>query len=230
MRTVLIAVLVVATGCASAQDAQIEIKPGELSSPKDVGEPLKLTTERNGKRTRDGFIFVDVTLENAGPDFLTVDAHDLAPVAGMPALRMVAGKELAAWIEDAANRELAARTHRRWAFTALTVAGALVGVGGAIGRSTTAQVVGGAAVLGGVAGSVANDVGAESDAINRANMYPSDHLFAGEVTIAPKARVKRWFLLQLESEQVAKAPLTVGVEVDVTAREAKRDRRYLMAF
>jgi hypothetical protein len=220
MKRYAIALLLLAS-CGSANLAQVEVRPGELAAPATIGEPIQLSTERNDDRTRDGFVFVDVTVENKSNEFVSVITNRGTLREGM---QMVAGKELAAWIEDEANRERSSAKHRRWAFTALSLAGAVVGVGGAIGNSTTAQVIGGVAVIGGVGGALATDATAD------AAMFPDDHLFGAEITLAPHAKVQRWFLLRLPSEQGAKREQSVGVDATLTTGENKRDRSYVMKF
>lgn len=216
MRIALIAFLAL-SACASSK-AQIELHRGKLASNEEVGEPLELSAERNEKRTRNAFIYVEVTLENTGSEFVTIQARELTAAEGMAPMTLVAGKELAAWIENEINLDAASsRGSVGFSIGGFGFGGGGVGMGAGVGVSTGGRAA-------------PADASAAREAMLRGGGYPNDHLFAGDITVAPNATIKRWFLLQLPSPKVAKKDQSVILDMAVSARSGDRTRRYVLEF
>lgn len=217
MRIALFAFLLLVS-CASST-AQIELHRGKLASNEEVGEPLELKAERNAKRTRHAFVYVEVTLENTGSEFVTLQAREVLPAEGNAPVSLVAGKELAAWIENEINLDASSsRSSVGFTIGGFGFGGGGVGMGAGVGVSTGGNRTAPA------------DASAAREAMLRGGGYPNDHLFAGDITVAPNATIKRWFLLQLPSDKVAKKDQTVVLDVAVLARSGDRNRRYVLEF
>jgi hypothetical protein len=219
MKYLLLSILLLPAFSGGASIRKAKVAKGDgLSS-------VVVSGEINADLSSEYFGYFDITLENKSDRWLTLSKIKVSfPDSQSANIRFVTGNDFVQWRDVMAKSIALDEANKK---TAMAVVGAL-GYGLAtLSGNRGLQTVGAAAAAGAAGAYAAQGFGNWQDSLERAKMFPENHLMGDTVRLLPGLYADRWLLLN--SRNHAKMGYVTQVFIEIETTEGEKGR-YTLEF
>lgn len=213
-----LAFVFLALSVSAVQAAGIQ-KDNVAKSDKVTG--IVISAKLNSDLSSEYFGYFDFTLQNNSDKWIRISKVNVSfPDSGQAErMRFVTGKDFQLWQE--AMRKVIAVSQANEKTAMATIAALGYGLAALSGNQTLQTV--GTAAFAGAAGSYGyQQYGKWQDSLQRAKMFPENHLMGDTLTVLPGLFVDRWLLIN--SKDHDKSPYLTRLFVDIETVEGIKER------